>query len=257
MTGVFRLLLPLLLATALALPIARPSGADPTVFAAASLKDGLDAVITAWAAETGNTATVSYGGSGTLARQIEQGAPVDLFVSANVQWMDHLEQNGLIDAATRIDLLGNRIVLVAPADQPRDMAVEPGFDLAAALGDGRLALASVDAVPAGIYAKAALQSLDAWEDVAGRLAQAENVRAALAYVARGEAPLGIVYATDAIVEPRVTVVGVFPEASHPPIVYPAALTADAGDPMAASLLEFLHSPRAAMIFGQFGFAVPD
>lgn len=257
MTGLSRCLCALLLAIAAALASVRPAVADPVVFAAASLKDGLDAVIDAWAAESGGGATVSYGGSGTLARQIELGAPADLFVSANAQWMDYLEAAGLVDGATRVDLLSNRIVLVAPSGRATDLAVVPGFGLAEALGDGRLAVANVAAVPAGIYAKAALQTLGVWDDVEDRLAQAENVRAALAYVARGEAPLGIVYGTDAAVEPRVVVVGVFPLGSHPAIIYPAALTVDANDPMAASLLDFLKSPRAAAIFGQFGFAVPD
>ena len=203
---------------------------DLLVFAAASLKNALDAVAAGWAEESGNTATISYAASSALAKQIEEGAPADVFFSADLAWMDYLEERDLIDPATRTSLLGNRIVLVGGPDAaPIDIA--PGFDLAGALGGGKLAMANVDSVPAGKYGKAALESLGVWESVAGDVAQADNVRAALSLVALGEAPLGIVYATDANAEDNVTVVGTFPDDTHPPIVYPVARTASSAGAM--------------------------
>ena len=228
--------------------------AKVTVFAAASLAGALDAVSEAWQAEAGGEATISYAASSALAKQIEEGAPADVFISADLDWMAYLAERDLIRPDTEVELLGNRLALVAPADSEAAAAIAPGFDLAGLLGDGRLAIANVDAVPAGRYGKAALEALGVWESVAPRLAQTENVRAALALVALGEAPLGIVYATDAAAEPAVRTVGIFPEDTHPPIVYPAAETAAAG-PDAAAFLAFLQSAPARAIFEAQGFTV--
>ena len=202
----------MLLALALAAPMAR---AEVTVFAAASLMGALDEVAAGWEDRTGGEVRLSYAGSSALARQIEAGAPADVFVSANVDWMDELGERGLTEPGSRRDLLSNRLVLVGPAGAA-PLALEPGLDLAALLDGGRLAMALVDAVPAGLYGREALRSLGLWGAVEPRVAQAENVRAALALVARGEAPLGVVYASDARAEPRVAVVATFPEGSHPP-----------------------------------------
>lgn len=223
------------------------------VFAAASLKDGLDAAIVAYPGDAAIVA--SYASSSTLARQIEQGAPADLFISANPQWMDHLEELGLIRDGTRADLLGNGLVLIAPAGSDLMLVVAPGFDLAGALGDGHLAMGDPDHVPAGIYGKAALESLGVWNAVASRVARADNVRAALALVARDEAPLGIVYSSDAVADPSVRVVDAFPEDSHPPIVYPIAVIAGSEHPAAAGLIDFLRSAAAAPAFERFGFTL--
>lgn len=245
-------------AIAVAMSLASPAAAgDPTIFAAASLKTALDDVIDEWSAATGHRAVVSYAGSSALARQIEAGAPADIFISANPGWMDLLETRGLIRPATRVDLLANRLVLISHAPNPAPLNVAPGFDLAGRLGDGRLATALVDAVPAGIYAKSALIGLGVWNDVADRIAQMDNVRAALALVARGEAPLGIVYVTDAMAEPGVTVVAMIPAAVHPPIVYPAALVADSTAPLASALLDFIAGTAARATFRRHGFESVD
>ena len=223
------------------------------VFAAASMNNALDAANTAFNKQTGVKVVASYAASSALIKQIEQGAPADAFVSADVNWMDYGAQRHLINNATRIDLLGNRLVLIAPTDSKiGSVTIAPGFDLAALAGSGRIATGDVRAVPAGLYAKAALEKLGIWAAVEPKLAMAQNVRAALILVARGEAPLGIVYATDAKVEPKVKIVGVFPEDSHPPIVYPAALTANA-KAEAAPYLAFLRSATAKSIFESFGF----
>jgi molybdate transport system substrate-binding protein len=226
----------------------------PVVFAAASLKNALDEVASVYASRNGVRPTISYAGSSALAKQIETGAPADIFISANISWMDYLEKKGLVRTATRRDLLGNHLVLIAPKEQPQTLKIEPGFPLARALGDGRLALAEPDSVPAGKYAKAALQKLGVWGQVESRIAAAANVRAALALVARGEAPLGVVYQTDARVEPGVVVAGVFPDNTHPPILYPAAALEDA-KAGALRFLEFLSTPAAKAIFEKHGFAV--
>lgn len=231
--------------------------AEVTVFAAASLKNALDDVARAWHEASGNSAVVAYAGSSQLARQIEQGAPADLFISANPDWMDHLERAKLIDPVSRKDLLGNRLVLVAHGRDAAPVAIGPGLDLAGLLGRGRLAMAMVDAVPAGMYGKAALESLGVWPSVRDHVAQADNVRAALTLVALGEAPYGIVYATDAAAADDVTVVGTFPEASHPPIVYPVALTLAGDTPEARQLLAFIASPAARPLFERQGFTVLD
>ena len=223
------------------------------VFAAASLKDALDAVIVEYPGEAAITA--SYASSSVLARQIEQGAPADVFISANSEWMDYLAERDLIRADTRADLLGNGLVLVAPAASDVALEIAPGFDLVGALGGGRLAMGDPDHVPAGIYGKAALESLGVWHAVAPQVARADNVRAALALVARDEAPLGIVYRSDALAEPGVRVVDAFPEDSHPPIVYPIALVAGGQQPAAAGLVDFLKSPAAAPLFERAGFTL--
>jgi molybdate transport system substrate-binding protein len=225
-----------------------------TIFAAASLQTALDEVVAAWRLETGGEAVVSYAASSALARQIEQGAPADLFISADVAWMAYLSERGAIDAATRTDILANRLVLVAAVGTAEPVAIAPGLDLTALLGNGRLAIAETAAVPAGRYARAALEALGLWAGVADRLAPAENVRAALAFVARGETPLGIVYATDAAADPAVEAIGTFPAESHPPIVYPAALTAEASEE-AAPFMAYLRSATAVCIFIAQGFDV--
>jgi molybdate transport system substrate-binding protein len=222
------------------------------VFAAASLKESLDAAVKPFEAASGHHVTLSYAGSNVLARQIAAGAPAALFVSADTDWVDMLERRGLVVAGTRRNLLTNDLVLVAPAASNAQVRVAPGFDLAGALQGGRLALANPDAVPAGRYAKAALEQLGAWNGVRTRIAPAENVRAALALVARGEAPLGIVYRTDALAEKAVRIVDVFPARSHPPIVYP--LVVIKGAPASArGLADYLASRRADATWLRFGF----
>jgi molybdate transport system substrate-binding protein len=241
----------------LAAPVlsAAAQAADVTVFAAASLKNTLDDAVKRYEAKTGDKVVVSYAASSALAKQIENGAPADIFFSADLDWMDYLEQKKLIDTASRHTLLGNTLVLIAPKDSTASLTIEKNFLLLQAFGAyGKLAMASVDSVPAGKYGKAALASLGVWDQVAPRVAQAENVRAALALVAKGEAPLGIVYGTDAKSEPAVRVVGTFPEDSHPKILYPIALTASA-KPEACKFLEFLLSSEAAPSFEAQGFSI--
>ncbi len=224
-----------------------------TVFAAASMKNALDDVDAAFTQAAGLKVAASYAASSTLAKQIEEAAPADVLISADVDWMDYLSRKKLMRDDTRINLLGNRIVLVAPKDSSiAGVAIGPGFDLAALAGDGRIVTGDVNAVPVGKYAKAALVKLGAWQRAAPKLAMAENVRAALALVARGEAALGIVYETDAKIEPGVKIVGVFPADSHPAIVYPAAATVVA-KPQAARYLAFLRSQAAKSIFEKYGF----
>lgn len=230
-------------------------GTPVTVFAAASLKTALDEIAANWQAESGKSAVGSYAASSALAKQIEEGAPADIFVSADLAWMDYLAERKLIRDGTRRNLLGNRIVLVAPADSTATAKIEPGFDLAALLGDGRLAMADPAAVPAGKYGKAALEALGVWAAVESKVAAAENVRAALAFVTRGEAPAGIVYQTDAAADPSVKIIGAFPENTHPPIIYPIALTTDANNPDAAALLAYIKSAKAKLLFEAQGFTV--
>ena len=228
-------------------------GNDAVVFAAASLKNALDAVAAEWQKATGKKVTISYGASPALAKQIEQDAPAQIFVSADLDWMDYIAKKQLIRPESRVNLLGNRIVLIAPKDKAQAIAIKPGFDLAKVLGDGRLAMANVDAVPAGKYGKAALEKLGVWARVTAKLAQTENVRAALLLVSRGEAAAGIVYQTDAASDPSVTIIGTFPEDTHPPIIYPAALTAKAAGPDAATFLSYLRGPQAKSLFEAQGF----
>jgi len=226
------------------------------VFAAASLKTALDAIAGEWRRQGGKEATISYAASSTLAKQIDNGAPAGLFISADAEWMDYLQERQLIDPKTRGDLLGNRLVLIAPASTGSSTQIAPGFPLAALLGDGHLAMADPASVPAGKYGKAALERLGVWSTVENRVAAAENVRAALLLVARGEAPLGIVYRTDAAAEPSVRVVGTFPPDSHPPIVYPMALTRSAG-PDSRAFAAYLRGPAARPLFEGQGFTVLD
>lgn len=229
--------------------------AGPTVFAAASMKTALDEVDALWTAKTGKTVTVSYAASSALAKQIEQGAPADVFVSADIPWMDYVAGKDLIKADTRTDLLGNELVLVAPAPASEKIDLAPGVALAAKIGDSKVATGDPASVPVGKYAKASLEKLGIWTDVQPKIAGAENVRAALGLVARGEAKYGIVYATDAKAEPKVAVVGTFPKDSHPPIVYPVAITKDSKSPDAAAYLAFLKGPEAAKVFLGQGFTV--
>jgi molybdate transport system substrate-binding protein len=224
-----------------------------TVFAAASMKNALDDIDAAYTTKTGVRIVASYAASSALARQIEQGAPADVFVSADTDWMDYAIARKNINGSTRVNLLGNSIVLIAPNDSRIDnVAIGPGFDLTKLVGDGKIATGDVKAVPVGKYAKAALQKLGAWDAAAPKFAMAESVRAALTLVARGEAVLGIVYSTDAKVEPGVKIVGTFPADSHPAIIYPVAATA-AAKAAAADYLAFLRSSAAKAIFEKYGF----
>jgi molybdate transport system substrate-binding protein len=241
------------LAAALSFGSAAAQDTEPTlVFAAASLKNALDAAVADYSADTGKEVTVSYAASSALAKQIEEAAPADIFFSADLDWMDYLQERNLIATESRVTLLGNDIVLVAPADSDVALEIAPGFALAEALGDGKLAMAATASVPAGKYGKAALESLGVWESVSANVAEAENVRSALQLVARGEAALGIVYTTDAGSEPGVKVVGTFPADSHPPILYPVALTASAKTD-ARAFLDYLVSEEAQPHFEAQGF----
>jgi molybdate transport system substrate-binding protein len=236
----------------------RPAAAQDktvTVFAAASMKNALDDVDAAYTKQSGVKVVASYDASSALMKQIEGGAPADVFVSADLNWMDYGSQKKLINDATRVNLLGNKLVLIAPKDSKIDnVTIGPGFDLAKLAGDGRIATGDVKAVPVGLYAKAALEKLGVWAAVEPKMAMTSNVRAALVLVARGEAPLGIVYSTDAKVEPGVKIVGVFPDDTHPPIIYPVAATVNA-KPDAIPYLAFLRSQAAKTIFGSYGFTV--
>ncbi|QIR84715.1 molybdate ABC transporter substrate-binding protein [Paracoccus sp. AK26] len=229
---------------------------DVTVFAAASLTDALDRVAREWSAETGQTAVISYAGSPVLAKQIGEGAPADIFISASPDWMDELDASGDIRPDTRRDLLGNSLVLIAHG-AARPVTVDKTLDLPAMLQGGKLSMAMVDSVPAGIYGKAALIQLGLWDKVAPMVAQSDNVRTALAFVARNEAPLGIVYATDAAAQENVTVIGTFPAGSHDPIIYPAAITAQSDSDQAEAFLDYLSSAPAQAIWRDFGFTVPE
>lgn len=240
-------------AVAFSLPVRADDGL--TIFAAASLTNVMEQISSDYTARTGVPVRCSFAASSALARQIEAGTRADVFLSADLEWMDYLEQRKLVRPETRRNLLGNDLVLVAPADSKVNLTIAKGFPLVAALGDGRLATGDPDLVPVGRYAQAALTQLGLWKDVESRLVRAENVRAALAYVARGEAPLGIVYRTDALVESKVRVVDAFPADSHPPIVYPVALTAVA-DAKAADFLAYLSQPAATERFRSAGFKVP-
>jgi molybdate transport system substrate-binding protein len=242
------------LTAVLAAPIVHAQDRSVTVFAAASLKNALDDVNAAFNRAGGAKVVVSYAATSALVKQIEQGAPADVFLSADVRWMDYAAEHKLVATGTRVNLLGNKLALIAPKNSKLDnIAIGPGFDIAKLAGDGRIAVADVKAVPAGRYAKAALEALGAWAGVENRLAQAENVRAALAYVSRGEAPIGIVYATDARIDPGVKVVGLFPDGSHPAVTYPVAATTGA-NAEAERYLGFLRSAAAKAIFEAYGFS---
>jgi molybdate transport system substrate-binding protein len=227
----------------------------PIVFAAASTKTALDAVAAAWKADTGKTVSIAYASSATLAKQIDQGAPADIFISADLKWMDYLEKSQLIRAGTRKNLFGNKLVLIEPSDANVKLEIAKGFDLAGAAGDGKIAVCMIDSCPAGIYAKEALESLSIFADVEPMLVQADNVRNALTLVARGEAKFGIVYATDARADPNVKLAGTFPASSHSPIVYPAALVAASANPDASLFLAYLTSQPATKIFLEQGFEI--
>lgn len=245
----------LLILCTLGLPVRAADAPDGQllVFAAASLTNSLDEIGTAYTQKTQQHVKFSYAASSALARQVEAGARADVFMSADLEWMDYLQARNLIDRSTRQNLLSNRLVLVAPADSKIGLKIAPGFALAAALGsNGRLATGDPESVPVGKYARSALTSLGVWNDVADRLVRADNVRSALAFIARGETPLGIVYESDAKVEKHVRIVDFFPASSHPPIVYPVAATAQAR-PAAKQFVEFLRSAPAQEIFKKYGF----
>jgi molybdate transport system substrate-binding protein len=235
-----------------ALP-ARAQDKTITMFAAASMKNAVDDINAAFTKQTGIKVVSSYAASSALAKQIENGAPADMFTSADLEWMDYVEQKKLIKDNTRVSLLGNRMVLIAPKDSKiANVSIGPGFDLAKLAGDGKIATGDVRAVPVGKYAKAALEKLGSWQAAEPKFAMAENVRAALLLVARGEAALGIVYETDAKVEPGVKIVGAFPPDSHPAIIYPIALTTNA-KPEATQYLSFMRSQAAKAVFEKYGF----
>ncbi|MDI3470087.1 MAG: Molybdenum ABC transporter, substrate-binding protein ModA [Pseudolabrys sp.] len=237
--------------------VAQPAVAQDTtltVFAAASLKNALDDVNAAFAKKSHIKVNTSYAASSALARQIESGAPADVFLSADLKWMDYVAGKNLIKADTRFNMLGNKLVLIAGKDSKlSSVTISQGFDIAKLAGSGRIAIADTKAVPAGLYAKAALEKLGAWTAAEPKLAQGENVRATLAFVARGETPVGIVYATDAKIEPSVTIVGIFPDDSYPPVTYPVAATVNA-KPGVSKYLAFLKSSTAKAIFEKYGFS---
>jgi len=229
----------------------------PLVLAASSLQEALDEAADEWAAQGHPRPVLSFAATAALARQVDAGAPADLLISADEAWMDELEQDGHLRAGTRADLAGNRLVLIAPAASTATLALQPGMDLAALLGpDGRLALAEPETVPAGRYGRAALESLGAWSQVSTRLAIAENVRAALALVSRGEAALGVVYTTDAMADAQVRVVATFPDSSHPRIVYPLAVLARSTHAQTADFADWLRSPAGQAVLRKHGFAPP-
>jgi molybdate transport system substrate-binding protein len=237
--------------------LAAPAAAQQSVtaFAAASLKNALDDANATFTKTSGVKVTASYAASSALAKQIEQGAPADVFISADLAWMDYATEHRLIKADTRFNLLGNRLVLIAPKESKLDnVQIGQDFDIAKLAGDDRIAVADVAAVPAGKYAKAALEKLGAWTAAEPKLAQAENVRATLAFVARGETPLGIVYETDAKIEPKVKIVGAFPDGSYPPVTYPVAATAESKNASVTRYLAFLRSNTAKAIFESYGFS---
>jgi molybdate transport system substrate-binding protein len=236
------------------LPAAAQS-AVPVVFAAASMKTALDAIAASWTAQTGATPSLVYGSSAVLAKQIEQGAPADVFISADTAWMDYLEKAQMIRPGTRRNFLGNALVLIEPSDSSVDLKIAPGFDLAGAAGDGRIAVCTIASCPGGMYAKQALTGLGIWDKVYPKLAQADNIRSALNLVARSEAHFGIVYATDAKAEPKVKVIGAFPESTHSPIIYPVAVLNDSKHPEAASFVAYLLSPAASKILIDQGFTI--
>jgi molybdate transport system substrate-binding protein len=227
---------------------------EVTFFAAASLSNALPEIAAAYKQQTGNSIKFSFAASSVLARQIEASPGADIFMSADSDWMDYLDSRGLVVHATRKTLLSTHLVLIAPAAAPVSLKIAPYFDLKGALKGGRLAIADPDSVPAGKYGKSALTSLGVWNTIVDRTANAESVRVALAYVARGEAPLGIVYTTDALIEPKVKIIDTFADKTHAPIVYPAALTKDA-KPEAKAFLDYLSGPQARAVFVKYGFEV--
>jgi len=245
-------LLNILFSAVLALA-SQPALADATVFAAASMKNALDEINQSWSKQNSGKVVVSYAASSALARQIEKGAPADIFISADLDWMDYLAQRKLVNDASRINLLRNELVMIAPATAKISMELKRSLKLGDLLGNDRLSMADPDSVPAGKYGKAALEALGLWPQVVDKLARGENVRTALNFVARGETPLGIVYRTDAAAESRVRVVAAFPADTHPPIVYPAALLAASKNAEAAAFFSYLKSGAATGIFRKHGF----
>lgn len=246
----------LLLSFGGAAPLRAGEADSMTVFAAASTTDSLTQIGKLFVEKKMGNFVPSFGSSSTLAKQIENGAPANIFLSANKEWMDYLQDKNLLAPNSRFDLLSNRIVLIVPANSKIDnIAITQGFNLAALLGDGRLAMGDPDHVPVGMYGKQALEKLEVWQSVADNVARTKDVRAALALVERGEAPIGLVYATDAAITDKVRVVGVFPENTHPPIVYPVALIAGKETPTAKKFMDFLKGPEAKSIFAKFGFMV--
>ena len=230
--------------------------AEVIVFAAASASNALDEIAGLFTAKGLGTVKSSYASSSTLAKQVEQGAPADLFLSADTQWVDYLDQRHLLEAGSRSNLLGNQLVLVAPADASQaNVTIDGSLDWAKLLGDGRLSTGDPDHVPVGLYLKQALTNLGQWKAVEPKVARADSVRSALAFVERGEAPLGVVYATDAAISKKVKVVGLFPESLHDPVVYPVALIAGRNNASAQALLQFLHTPEAQAVFLKYGFKV--
>lgn len=246
------------LALFVALPLTAPVKAQDQpilVFAAASLKNALDEIAAEWMKANKTEVKISYAASSALAKQIENGAPADVFISADLDWMDYVEKKNLIRKGTRVSLLGNTLVLIASKDtKSKEVKIVPGFDLAGLLGNGRLSMAAVATVPAGKYGKAALEKLGVWKSVEGKVAEAENVRAALVFVARGEAPYGIVYRTDAISEKNVVIAGTFPAGTHEPIVYPFAVLESSKNAKAADFLKAMNTPQARTIWVKHGFA---
>jgi molybdate transport system substrate-binding protein len=235
---------------------AQPQPQRLTVFAAASLQNVMKEIGADYTKATGVQIAFNFAGSSTLARQIVEGAPADLFISADTKWMDYAQAHGLVESASRVDLLTNHLALIAPKGSSLALKIAPGFPIAKALGDGRLAMADPDAVPAGLYGKAALIKLGVWPQVEGRIAKGDSVRAALVFVAKGEAPLGIVYDTDAKIDPGVRIVDLFPDDSHPPILYPAAVIVSPKSPEARAFLAYLKSPPARAVFARYGFRAP-
>ncbi|WP_037083778.1 molybdate ABC transporter substrate-binding protein [Neorhizobium vignae] len=237
--------------------LAAPAAAQEkvTVFAAASMKNALDNANKAWATQGGGQVTVSYAASSALARQIENGAPADIFISADLDWMKYLSDKKLVRQETRFNWLGNRIVLVAAKDAAKPVDIRPGLDLAGLLKGGRLAMGEPNAVPAGKYGRASLEKLGLWSSVEKSVASAESVRAALAFVSRGEAPYGIVYQTDAAADPGVAIVGTFPADTHPSIIYPIAILSESKSKDAPAYLDYLKSAKAAPFFEKEGFTV--
>jgi len=246
---------PLFIGVAAAIFSAVAAAADVTVFAAASLKEAMDGQARQFEASTGNKVIISYGASNALAKQIEAGAPADAFISADLEWMDYVDQRRLLMPDTRTNLLRNALVLIAPASSKSALRIGPNFGLAEALGQEKLAMANPDSVPAGKYGRAALDKLGVWSGVEKQVARAENVRAALALVSRGEAPFGIVYSTDALSDKGVRIVDTFPPDSYPPIVYPVALLATSKSPAAKPLLDFVRAPSARSTWERYGFGL--
>lgn len=243
------------LLAALCLTAAPARAQDLTVFAAASLKESLDHVVVEFGRSKGVKAVASYFASSALAKQIESGAPADVFISADLEWMDFLEQRKLLRAGSRFNLLHNRLALIAPADSRLTIDIKPGYPLLQLLGSGKLSMADPESVPAGKYGRAALEKLGLWKSVEARVVRGDNVRTALNFVARGEAPLGIVYQTDAYAEKRVRIAGLFPPDTHPQIVYPVAVVETSRKAAAPVFAGYLKSAEARAIFEKYGFVV--